>query len=256
MFRRLIWFWLVIKDFLHHDFHALVHDQDEGLSDGKRPIPDFVQPDKSMPEHQLRVAVKMQEQALYEGSKGSPREEYEAEAIRLPLDDIRGYEDVRQIKRVHAILDFIGTGKTVLDCAGGSGYIANLLQNAGNDVTVMDYSLIHLNRAKWLRKLKTVHGRVEKLPFPDQSFDVVLMAEVLEHCESMSTPFAEAERVVKEDGQIVITIPIHESHDAYQEHLKQIRMTNIDGNMIVLSIKNILPHLQLFREKNRNIKNS
>jgi ubiquinone/menaquinone biosynthesis C-methylase UbiE len=215
-----------------------------------------IDPSEDMSPDQLKLAVQLQEPKLYEESKGTPREEYEAEAIRLPLDDVRGYEDIRQIKRVHAILDYIGTGHTVLDCAGGSGYIANLLRNAGNDVTVMDHSEIHLNRAKWLRKLKTVHGRVEKLPFPDKSFDVVLMAEVLEHCESMSVPFGEAERVVKEDGQIVITIPIHESHDAYPEHLKKIRMTNIDGNMIVLSIKNILPHLKDFRDKKRAFKNT
>ena len=218
-----------------------------------------MEPSSSMSGATLKMAVELKALTIYEQSKGTPTEYYEHEALGMILDEKNGYHIKPQIKRVQVICDYVGSGKKVLDCAGGGGYIANLIRNQGNDVTVMDYSRVHLLRAKWLRKLKTAHGRAESLPFPDHSFDVVIMAEVLEHCERMSNPLAEAERVCKEDGQIIITIPVCAKQDEYGEHLKSIRQTFIDdethnNEMLVLSIRNILPHLKEFRDRGRDFK--
>jgi ubiquinone/menaquinone biosynthesis C-methylase UbiE len=218
-------------------------------------------PEEGMTKDQLHIAVEAKARKIYEVSRGTPRECYESEALGMILDETNGYHIKPQIKRVHTILNYAGTGKKILDCAGGSGYIANLLQEQGNDVTVLDTSEIHLLRAKWYRGLKTAQGRVESLPFPDHSFDIVLMAEVLEHCENLNIPLGEAERVCREDGQILITVPVCDKQTEYGEHLKNIKHTFIDdethnNEMLVLSIKNILPHLQGFRDRNRGYKSN
>jgi 2-polyprenyl-3-methyl-5-hydroxy-6-metoxy-1,4-benzoquinol methylase len=206
----------------------------------------------------LQKAVDSRARRIYEDSKGTSREAYEAEALGFTLDEYNGYHIKAQIRRIHAIMEFVGTGKKILDCAGGSGYIANLLKDAGNDVTVLDFSDIHLLRAKWLRGLKTANGRVESIPFPDHSYDVVIMAEVLEHCEYLSVPIKEAERVCREDGQIIITIPVCPNADLYGEHLKSMRAKLIVddqhlNDMLVLSVKNIKNHLADFRTRGRGV---
>ena len=203
-----------------------------------------IEPNSSMPEAQLRVAVELKALVIYENSKGTPTEQYELEALTKAQSEEESYKTKPQIKRIHAILDYVGTGKKVLDCAGGSGYIGSLLQQAGNYVVVLDHSEIQLLRAKWLRKLKTMLGEVYFLPYPDHSFDVIIMADILDRCETMSTALFEAERVCKRDGQIIVTVPIGAAPRNIGGSLRQIQCTKIDGGgdeSFVLSIKNIKP---------------
>jgi len=213
---------------------------------------------EDLSEPQLRIALKQAELKILEKVKGTPQEEFEREAIVLPLDEIRGYETPDQLKRVHAIVDSVGTGKKVLDVSGGQGWIARLIQQQGNEVMVTDISEIRNLRAKWLYKIPHTICRAEKLPFPDQSYDVVILGEILEHLPRMSVGLAEAERVLKRDGRLIITVP-HKGWnegqgwaDQYTEHLKSIRIKDIDGLMLVMTIDTIIPHLDEFEKQNRD----
>jgi ADP-heptose:LPS heptosyltransferase/2-polyprenyl-3-methyl-5-hydroxy-6-metoxy-1,4-benzoquinol methylase len=183
--------------------------------------------------------------------KGTPQEPFEVEALRLKLDATGGYEHPLQIKRVHTILNMVGSGKKVLSVADG-GYIGNLIKMQGNDVTVTDISEIRTIQCKELLNLNSVQARAEKLPFPDASFDVVIAAEIIEHVPKMSVVLAELERVVKKDGKIILTMPVHPDHDAYAEHLHSIRVKDIGGNMMVMSINKIVPHYDAYLKANRN----
>jgi 2-polyprenyl-3-methyl-5-hydroxy-6-metoxy-1,4-benzoquinol methylase len=213
----------------------------------------YIPPQEGMSEEQLKVALKMQELDILEQSKGTKYEFFEAEAIRMPLDEsATGYANPSQLKRVHAILDSVGTGKTVLDVSGGEGWIARLIKAQGNDVTVTDVSQIRNLRAKWIYKVKHVICRAEKLPFPDESFDVVILAEILEHLPKMSVGLAEAERVVKKTGRIIITVPVGNWASDYIHHLHEINFKNIDNAMIVLTIDKIIPHYDTFIKSNLN----
>jgi 2-polyprenyl-3-methyl-5-hydroxy-6-metoxy-1,4-benzoquinol methylase len=246
--------WVTIKDLLENDVHSLFQEEQQ-LSGVRIDVGKVIEPSEDMPEAQLRVALKMKELDILKKSKGTKYEFFEQEAIRMPLDDsATGYSHPSQLKRVHAILDSIGSGKTVLDVSGGEGWIARLIKNQGNDVTVTDVSEIRNLRAKFIYKVKHVICRAEKLPFPDQSFDVVILAEILEHLPSMAVGLAEAERVVKRTGRIIITVP-HKGwsegqgwSDDYIHHLKTIRIKDIDGAMLVMTIDNILPHLEAFEK--------
>lgn len=50
----------------------------------------------------------------------------------------------------------------------------------------------------------------EKLPFDDNSFDVVTLMEILEHVENPKKALQEARRVCKSEGSIIITVPNEE----------------------------------------------
>lgn len=60
----------------------------------------------------------------------------------------------------------------------------------------------------------------EQIPCADSSFDMVLLAEVLEHLSEPEIVLEEIARVVKPGGQLVITVPflygVHADPDDYQ----------------------------------------
>jgi ubiquinone/menaquinone biosynthesis C-methylase UbiE len=209
----------------------------------------YLEPSNEMDEASLKASLWHKEQEILKRAAGTSMEFFENEAIQLPLDE-SSYQDPAQMKRVTAILDQAGTGKNILSIADG-GYIGNLLRMRGNKVTVTDISEIRNLRCKYLLKLESYQCRAEKLPFKDQSFDVVILAEMLEHVPNMSVPLAEAERVLKKDGKLIITIPVGRKHDAYTHHIKKIEMNNIDDDTVVLGISNIKDHYEKYAEFNK-----
>ncbi len=48
----------------------------------------------------------------------------------------------------------------------------------------------------------------EHLPFPDNSFDVAVLCEILEHVMDPAVVIAEAERVVRPGGRVIISVPV------------------------------------------------
>ena len=54
---------------------------------------------------------------------------------------------------------------------------------------------------------RIVNACAEKLPFPDQSFDIVYSSNVLEHVANPATALAEAIRVLKPGGVLHMTVP-------------------------------------------------
>lgn len=60
-----------------------------------------------------------------------------------------------------------------------------------------------------------VVGSVEALPFADETFDVVLSTQVLEHVPEPERALAEAVRVLKRGGRIILTVPgVWPTHEA------------------------------------------
>jgi ubiquinone/menaquinone biosynthesis C-methylase UbiE len=223
----------------------------------------FREPEEGMTIDQLKVSLKLQEQEILNKVIGTPQEIFEREAIVLPLDEVRGYESKEQMKRVHAILDAVGTGRKVLDVCGGSGYISRLIQLQGNDVTCTDISEIHHQRAIWINKVKHIVCRAEKLPFPDESFDCVVLGECLEHGLTMSSILSEAERVLdKRKGKLVITIPHNNwigndnGWQKYPEHLQEIHIKDIDNLMLVMVVDRVTKNIDDYVNSNRTSQKS
>lgn len=67
----------------------------------------------------------------------------------------------------------------------------------------------HLPRWRWPRKAAscTAVAEEEALPFPDLSFDRVLVVHGLEHAESTRRLLREAWRVLKDDGRLLVVAP-------------------------------------------------
>ena len=55
--------------------------------------------------------------------------------------------------------------------------------------------------------LNCLHADVYKLPFDDNSFDGVLLNNILEHLEKPDDAFSEIKRVLRNDGKLLIELP-------------------------------------------------
>ncbi len=85
---------------------------------------------------------------------------------------------------------------TVLDAGCGEGFVACNL--GGKRLIGMDISLRSLTVARHKsHELPITRGDVYGMPFHDESFDMVMMCEVLEHLEAPEKALAEAGRVSK-----------------------------------------------------------
>jgi SAM-dependent methyltransferase len=93
----------------------------------------------------------------------------------------------------------------ILDVGCGTGANLEMLANFGEaeGVDVSDDAL-EFCRAKGL---KTHKGLAEKLPFADESFDLVTALDVVEHLDDDVVGLKEMNRVLKKDGKTLIFVP-------------------------------------------------
>jgi ubiquinone/menaquinone biosynthesis C-methylase UbiE len=92
---------------------------------------------------------------------------------------------------------------SLLDLGGGTGRVSSLLRRLVGRVVVADVCGGMLARAR-RKKLNAVRARSEFLPFPDASFDRVLVVDALHHFTAPSATLGDVARVLKPGGRVVI----------------------------------------------------
>ena len=97
----------------------------------------------------------------------------------------------------------------VLDVGGGHGQLAVPLARAGDKITVLGSDPVCAKRIETeVRdgKIKFQVGNVIALPFPDQSFDMVVSVRLLPHCERWPEFIRELCRVARKS--VVVDYPL------------------------------------------------
>jgi len=108
-----------------------------------------------------------------------------------------------------------GGVSTVLDTGCGTGELAAMLERRGYSVTALDLGLASIRRASHAFRdagvpVPFVQGDLYRLPFRDGCYDTVVMSEVLEHIERPSDALAEAARVIRPGGYLIVSTPYRE----------------------------------------------
>lgn len=107
---------------------------------------------------------------------------------------------------------------SVLDVGAGEGYTAQLVNELCDArLTVTDLSDEACQRAQEIFGLDAVQADAHELPFPDNSFDVVMTSETLEHVVDWRKCLSEILRVAR--NAVVITVP-HDSREMVKENIK------------------------------------
>ncbi len=99
-------------------------------------------------------------------------------------------------------------GRDVLEAGPGEGYGADLIADRARSVTGVDYdeqAVAHI-RAKYPR-VQMHLGNLADLPLADDSVDVVVNFQVIEHLWDQGQFVAECARVLRPGGQLLMSTP-------------------------------------------------
>jgi SAM-dependent methyltransferase len=124
---------------------------------------------------------------------------------------LRNEADMAFSRRTRILLDYLELrdGDRVLDCGCGMGFHLMAMQKLRNLRLVgVDPDATRLASAERQGvAAELVVGEAQHLPFADQSFDKVLMAEVLEHLSDDRSALLELARVLRPGGVAALSVP-------------------------------------------------
>jgi glycosyltransferase involved in cell wall biosynthesis/SAM-dependent methyltransferase len=124
---------------------------------------------------------------------------------------LRNEADMAYRRRSRILLDYLDLhdGDRVLDCGCGFGVYLMMMGKLRNLRMVgLDGQLERLQTARRERvPAGLVSGDIHRLPFADESFDKILMSEVLEHLPDDRHGLAELFRILRPGGVLAISVP-------------------------------------------------
>jgi SAM-dependent methyltransferase len=114
-----------------------------------------------------------------------------------------------------------GSAMRVLDAGCGSGRLLDELRDYGH-VSGLDLNPDSVEVARSRGHEDVVQGPVEQLPWPDESFDLVISLDMVEHTPDDRVTLRELRRVTKPGGYFLMTVPalraLWSSHDVFNNH--------------------------------------
>ena len=124
------------------------------------------------------------------------------------------YNDLNSISRNRktdlneASIDFIlkkieeGDFKNIIDIGCGSGYILNLIKSKFPHIELTGFDI---KKSKAVENYNFVEGNLEKLPFENNSFDLVLCNHTVEHLVDLNLCISELVRITNK--KLVVVTP-------------------------------------------------
>jgi 2-polyprenyl-3-methyl-5-hydroxy-6-metoxy-1,4-benzoquinol methylase len=114
------------------------------------------------------------------------------------------YEDVNE-----GVLRNVGSGQRILDVGCGTGTLGLEIKKKGNVVWGLDNSEKAINLAK--EKLDRVFlcdvADFDRLPIKGEKFDVIVLADILEHLNEPEKVLKEYKKYLKKDGHVIVSLP-------------------------------------------------
>ena len=115
------------------------------------------------------------------------------------------------VARYQVVVDRLGSAARVLEMGAGDGCLTAMLAQSGAEVTGVEVDRAAVQLASIALKstgnCAIIQADCYCLPFFEETFDVVVMADVIEHLDEPMVALAEANRVLKSDGLLLATTP-------------------------------------------------
>ncbi len=150
------------------------------------------------------------------------------------LEEDRHWWFASRTKAIFSVLDPVigGRGGLVLDAGSGAGNMFHHLARYGSVVGV-DNNLKPLLVARQ-RGYTVPLGRAEALPFPAETFGLIALLDVLEHCDDDFLVLRECYRVCIPRGFLIITAPAFQWLWSYNDVLNRHRRRYSAGTLKAL----------------------
>lgn len=123
----------------------------------------------------------------------------------------------------------------ILDVGFGDGSLLKLLAKHSFNAFGIDISEKNIEKLRRETERDRVRvdvrlGDINDIPFPDKDFDIIVVAEVLEHIPDLNKSIKEISRVLKKDGSVVISVPFGQKIK-YERCVNCHQLTPRDGHL-------------------------
>ncbi len=136
----------------------------------------------------------------------------------------------------------------VLDVGAGSGKAVSLLDELPSVKSVSAIDIAPKNS-------RIIEASIDKIPYPNESFDCIICTEVLEHLdkETMTAGLNEIYRVLRKKGNVIITVPYKENLSKSTTRCphcnKEFHIMGHKQSLSPMSLNNSIVRAGLFVEK-------
>jgi len=145
------------------------------------------------------------------------------------IPEIRGTVELEHLNRYYFVVNQVDLkNKIVLDIASGEGYGSEILSRNAKQVIGVDisYETVEHSCVKYKKdNLKFVQGDATKIPLEDNTVDVVVSFETIEHHDKHIEMLNEIKRVLNPNGILVISSPDKQfflSKEKNKYHVKEL----------------------------------
>lgn len=155
----------------------------------------------------------------------------------------------------YAIVDKYIEGKIVLDIASGEGYGSNLMSKKATFVYGVDIDTSAVQAAKLKYKkenLKFLTGSAIEIPIKDNSIDVVVSFETIEHHDKHHEMLIQIKRVLKPNGILIISTPDKLYYSDKRKYNNPFHIKELYKDDFVSLISNYFSNKQLLYQKYTN----
>ncbi|MEL6150849.1 MAG: methyltransferase domain-containing protein [Chloroflexota bacterium] len=126
----------------------------------------------------------------------------------------RNEADMAFKKRVQTVFEWVNPQEDdlILDFPCGRGFYLNMFRYASKAKLVgadLDWDVLEKARHNvgHMPDVTLQYANIYRMPYPDNTFDAVILSEVLEHLDDDVAGLREALRVLKPGGVVAITVP-------------------------------------------------
>ena len=123
------------------------------------------------------------------------------------------YKDPSRLmhKKMRIVLDYVKQGESLIDIGCGTGEFIFQLRKRFDKVVGIDTSSHAIEfagrRVGEDKGISLECGELDSFQFPSEDFDVCLCLDVLEHVRSVYPLVKEIFRILRPDGEIIVTVP-------------------------------------------------
>lgn len=114
---------------------------------------------------------------------------------------------VRKSHRELRLLERLISGRELIDVGCSYGFFVDVARQRGWNAKGVEVSQMAAEFARQTYGLEIFHGYLEQAAFPAESFDVVTIRHVLEHVPEPLAMLAEARRILKPGGLLLVAVP-------------------------------------------------
>ncbi|CAN5210310.1 hypothetical protein BH09PSE1_BH09PSE1_07460 [soil metagenome] len=137
-------------------------------------------------------------------------------------------------------------GLRVLDIASGEGYGSAMLAEsaASVDGVDIDATAVASANARYRRpdRLRFHVGSVENIPFEEDTFDVVVSFETIEHIEDPQALLKEVKRVLKPGGFAIISTPNKTIYNRYLQQANHFHLSEMEAGEFTALLDKYFKH--------------